>query len=453
MSFPPGFVWGASTSAYQIEGAADADGRGPSIWDTFSATPGRVAGGDTGEVAAEHYWRFTEDLDHIHNLGLGAYRFSIAWPRIQPDGTGSANQKGLDFYRRLVEAMLERGITPLPTLYHWDLPQPMQDGGGWAARDTASRFAEYTAIVADSLGDLLTSWITLNEPWCQAFLGYGSGIHAPGIRDGAQALAAMHHQLLGHAHATTALRAAQPATAQVGIALNLTVAVPATDSPADADAARRLDGCTNRLALDALLRGSYPADMLEWYGAVPFVRDGDLAAIAAPLDLLGINYYSPSYVRHTETEPADALLPSLALESVSPAHLPLTDMGWPIDADAFRRLLIRLQQDYADVLPPIYITENGAAFPDSVDADGRVRDTPRVSYLRDHLRAVADAQAAGVDVRGYYAWSLLDNFEWAEGYGKRFGLIHVDYASQRRIPKESAHWLRDVAMNNALPSM
>ena len=460
--FPRGFVWGVSTAAYQIEGSVRADGRGPSIWDTFSHTPGRTHNGDTGDVACDHYRRLEEDLDLVASLGPVSYRFSVAWPRIQPDGKGSANPAGVDFYRRLVDGLRARGVTPTATLYHWDLPQALEDAGGWVVRDTADRFGEYAAMVAEALGDAVERWITVNEPWCSAWHGYGNGLHAPGRADSGAAVAANHHLLVGHARAVAAIRAATPAP--VGITLNPSPVRAASDAAADLDAARRVDGYVNRLFLDPLFEGRYPADMVEHYAAAlpgfSVVADGDLNAISAPLDFLGVNYYSPGLV-------ADRSNSDQALRSglVAPTHEPepaaeeldvvrlvhsgakRTAMGWEIDATGLTELLLRLDRDYR--LPPLYITENGAAFCDYVDPDGRVEDGDRIAYLDGHLNALARAIDGGVDVRGYFCWSLLDNFEWARGYGKRFGLVWVDFPTGQRIPKRSFSWYRDVVTANS----
>lgn len=462
--FPKAFVWGTSTAAYQIEGSVDADGRGASIWDTFSHTPGRTYNGDTGDVACDHYRRLDEDLDLVASLGPVSYRFSVAWPRIQPDGKGPANSAGLDFYRRLVDGLLERGVTPTLTLYHWDLPQALEDAGGWVARDTADRFAEYAAIVADALGDRVERWITLNEPWCSSWNGYGSGLHAPGRRDTGAAVAATHHLLLGHGQAMQAVRAAS--TKPVGITLNLVPVRAASDHAADRAAAHRADGYANRLFLDPLLRGSYPQDMIAHYaGRHPgfsVVADGDLEVIRQPLDFVGVNYYAPMLaadptrvdearraglvVRPGDREPVTE---DLGVVRVSHADAERTAMGWEIVPDGLTELLVRIATDYGSI--PVYITESGAAFCDYADPDGRIEDGPRIAYLDSHLRAVADAIAAGVDVRGYFCWSLLDNFEWARGYSKRFGLVWVDYPTGTRVPKASFSWFRQVVAANALP--
>jgi beta-glucosidase len=456
LTFPPGFLWGAATAAYQVEGAVAEGGRGPSIWDTFSHTPGRVREGHTGDVACDHYHRLGEDVALMAELGLKSYRFSVAWPRVQPGGAGPANPAGLDFYRRLVDELLAHGIEPWLTLYHWDLPQPLEDAGGWPARDTAGRFADYTALVADALGDRVRYWTTLNEPWCSAFLGYGSGAHAPGRSDGADAVRAGHHLMLGHGLAVQALRAARP-EAQVGVTVNLYPVTPATDTPGDRDAARRIDALANRFFLDPLLRGAYPADLLADLRQVTdfgHVRDGDLAVIASPLDLVGVNYYS----RHVVAAPVEGVAPEPYWRSPScwpgsedvrfvTRGVPVTDMNWEIDAPGLVETLRRVHEEYTDL--PLYVTENGSAFVDEV-VDGRVDDADRLAYFDAHLRAAHEAITAGVPLRGYFAWSLMDNFEWAWGYTKRFGMIYVDYESQARIPKSSARWYAEVIRRNGL---
>jgi len=459
LNLPTGFVWGAATAAYQIEGAVTADGRTPSIWDTYSHTPGRVLNGDTGDVADDHYHRFREDVAIMKELGLQTYRFSIAWPRITPqvtaDGLGPVNEAGIDFYSRLLDELLAAGITPAATLYHWDLPQALEDAGGWPARATAERFAEYAGVVADRLGDRLHTFITLNEPWCSAYLGYGSGVHAPGRTDHADVLAAVHHLNLAHSLATTAIRAARP-DATVGLTLNLAWVNPATDAPADVAAAQRIDGLQNRVFLDPVLRGSYPQDILVATSSVTdwsFVRDGDLALIHQPLDVLGVNYYSPTVVRAYdgvgEREEADghgdsAVSPWPACADIEFPRQPgpYTDMGWSIDARGLTELLVRMHREHPGL--PLMVTENGAAFPDAVEEDGSIRDEDRIAYLRDHVRAVSEAVAAGAPVQGYYVWSLLDNFEWGYGYSKRFGIVRVDYTTQERTPKASAHWYAEL---------
>ena len=460
LAFPDGFLWGAATAAYQIEGAATADGRGRSIWDTFSHTPGRVAGGDTGDVAADHYHRYRQDVELMAELGLSAYRFSVSWPRVRPGGTGPANPAGLDFYERLVDELLRRGITPVLTLYHWDLPQELEDAGGWGSRATADRFAEYAAIVAGRLGDRVPAWTTLNEPWCSAFLGYGSGVHAPGRTDAGLSLAAAHHLLLAHGLGVQALRSALPAGHQVSITLNLSAVVPASASAADAGAARRIDGLANRLFLDPLLRGRYPDDVRADTAALAdwaFVHDGDERAISAPIDVLGINYYTPTVVgaggeqeRGSDGHAPSQHSPWPGCDDVRFVRRPgpRTAMGWTIDARGLRALLDRVHREYPGT--PLMITENGAAFDDEPGPDGGVEDPARIAYLRDHLAVVHEAIESGVDLRGYFVWSLLDNFEWAYGYSKRFGIVHVDYPTQRRVLKDSARWYRDVISANGL---
>jgi beta-glucosidase len=426
--FPAGFRFGAATAAYQVEGAVREDGRGESIWDRFSHRPGAVVNGDTGDVACDHYHRWASDLDLMASLGLESYRFSIAWSRVQPDGRGAWNQRGIDWYRRLVAGLLERGIEPVATLYHWDLPQARQDVGGWAVRDTALRFAEYAAKVAEEL-DQVEGWITHNEPWVTAFLGHAVGRKAPGIRDWPTALIVAHHLLLSHGLAVGALRAL--AKAPVGITLNL------NPMRGDEAVAARMDAHQNRWFLDPVLRGTYPVEMLEHYervfGPLPMLNPEDLDVISRPIDFLGVNYYNPTWVRES------AELPLLA-ETV-PARGAMTAMGWPVDASGLYDLLLRLRADYGDL--EIWITENGAAFDDERLVDGVVEDPSRVAFLRDHLEALRRAALDGVRVQRYHAWSLLDNFEWEHGYDKRFGIVRVDYDTQQRIPKRSALWYRD----------
>ncbi len=451
----PDFMWGAATAAYQVEGAAAEDGRGPSIWDTFSHTPGRVLGGDTGDVATDHYHRLDEDLDLMRRLQIGAYRFSISWPRVQPGGTGPVNPAGLDFYSRLVDGLLERGIAPVATLYHWDLPQELDDAGGWPARDTALRFAEYARLVGTALADRVRVWTTLNEPWCSAFLGHASGVHAPGRTDPAASLAAAHHLNLAHGLAVRELRAVIPTGVDVSVALNVHQIRPASDSDEDADAARRVDAVGNRVFLGPMLDGAYPADLLDDTASITdwsFVQDGDEALASAPVDLLGVNYYTPTVVAAWDGasprqgsgghgDGAGSPWPGCDDVEFPRQPGPTTAMGWAIDAGGLEDVLLRLHRDHPDL--PLMITENGAAFPDVVE-DGRVHDNARIAYLADHLGAVGRARASGVDVRGYFVWSLLDNFEWAYGYSRRFGIVHVDYDTLRRTPKDSAAWYRDV---------
>jgi beta-glucosidase len=458
--FPPDFLWGVATAAYQIEGAAAEGGRGRSIWDTFSHTPGLVRGGDTGDVACDHYHRFRDDVRLMAELGVRAYRFSVAWPRVQPTGRGPVNQTGLDFYRRLVDELLAHDIQPWLTLYHWDLPQPLEDLGGWPVRDTAARFGEYAQLMHGALGDRVWHWTTLNEPWCSAFLGYGSGAHAPGRKEAPAAIRAAHHLMLGHGLAVQAIRAgtagSSQADAEVGVTVNLYAVSPESNSAADTDAARRIDGLANRFFLDPLLLGHYPGDVVDDLRAVTdfgHVRDGDLATIATPLSMLGINYYSryvvagsddsgsepgarPAYWRRSSDWPGSEHV------RFGNRGLPVTAMNWEIDAPGLVEVLCRVATDYPEL--PIYITENGAAFADEVSAEGTVHDPDRVAYLSEHVAACRRARQLGVPLQGYFAWSLLDNFEWAWGYSRRFGLVYVDYPTQRRIPKTSAHWFREL---------
>ncbi|MET9373809.1 GH1 family beta-glucosidase [Streptomyces sp. NPDC002992] len=445
--FPSGFEFGAATSAYQIEGATKEDGRGPSIWDTFSRRSGAVSDGSSGETACGHYHRHREDVALLAELGVSHYRFSVAWPRIQPSGSGPVNTRGLDFYARLVDDLLEAGVKPVLTLYHWDLPQPLEDAGGWRSRDTAERFSEYTALVAARLGDRVPRWITLNEPSCSAFLGYGNGEHAPGASEGTPALAAAHHLLVGHGLAMGALRAA--GVQEAGIALNLDQVDPATPDPADVAAALRAETQRNLMWTDPLLKGCYAAAEADTWGELierqDFRRDGDLALVSAPMDFLGLNYYTPSTVRAApwrEPDPARRTAMDNRFEGVARPGVRHTAMGWPVVPDALRRLLTSLGDRYGALLPPLHITENGSAEHDAPAADGTVHDAERIAYLESHLRAASEALAEGVDLRGYTAWSLLDNFEWAHGYTKRFGLVHVDYETEARTPKDSYHWYK-----------
>ncbi|MCZ2825486.1 MULTISPECIES: GH1 family beta-glucosidase [unclassified Modestobacter] len=447
LTFPPGFVFGAATAAYQIEGAVDVDGRGPSIWDTFSHTPGKTFQGDTGDVAVEHYVRYPADVALMKDLGLDAYRFSVSWSRVLPTGAGAIEQRGLDFYRRLVDELLGAGIAPWLTLYHWDLPQGLQDRGGWTNRDTALRFADYAGIVYDALGDRVPHWSTLNEPMCSSLLGHMAGQHAPGHQDPVEASRAVHHLLLGHGLATQVMR--DKGADHLGITLNFTPMSPATDSAADVDAARRLDGQQNRMFLVPIATGEYPADVvadLADAGAPLPIEDGDLEVISTPLDWLGVNYYFESTVRGL-SEPSGKHPTFIGAERVQDLEPegPTTTMGWGISPEAFTALLTRI----SGIAPglPLFITENGSAWPDEVSADGQVHDPERVDYLLRHLAAMTEAIEAGADVRGYFAWSLLDNYEWARGYAQRFGLVHVDYDTQVRTPKDSARTYAEVIRN------
>ncbi|MEU4398276.1 GH1 family beta-glucosidase [Micromonospora orduensis] len=431
LRFPDDFGWGAATSAYQIEGAAKEDGRGESIWDTFSRAPGRTRNGDTGDVAADHYHRYAEDLDLMRDLGLRSYRFSISWPRIQPDGTGAPNQRGLDFYRRLLDGLHDRGIAPMATLFHWDLPQALQDADGWESRDTALRFADYADAVFTALGDRVPVWLTINEPKTVVQNGYLIGHHAPGRQDPDAAYLVAHHLQLAHGLAVRALRAAD-GTARIGPALNLHPCYPADDSPQAAAAARLYDGYENRLYLDSLLKGSYPEDVLADLGPesrmVRGIRDGDLAVISSPVDLLAVQYYTPIYV---------------TADGGTEHRWPTSEAGWQqIYPDGMYDILTRVTRDYGPI--PLTVTENGLPTPDTLAADDTIDDAGRISFLRDHLAAAHRAITDGVPLESFHVWSMLDNFEWDEGYDQRWGLVYVDYSSQRRVLKRSAHWYRSV---------
>ncbi len=435
-SFPANFLWGSATAAYQIEGATSEDGRGISIWDQFAATPGKTYQGDNGNIAANHYHLASEDVAIMTQLGLGAYRFSISWSRILPTGRGSVNAAGLDFYDRLVDSLLARGIQPFATLYHWDLPLALQNEGGWPKRDTAYAFADYAEIVAKRLGDRVRAWATHNEPWCAAYLGYGNGIHAPGIKDRQAAIVAGHHILLSHGLAVPRLRANIAPTAQVGITLNFTPIYPADNRPETLRDAARADAFNNRWFLEPLYRGSYPEHLFdEMELAPPPVQDGDLATIATPIDFLGVNNYTRFLVSGGQT-------PMLADNCTLVAPVPgacYTEMAWEIYPQALRDLLLRLHHEYH--VPAIYVTENGAAFTDKWDGSSDVISDPRrVTFLQEHIGAIADALKQGAPINGYFVWSLLDNFEWAEGYSKRFGIVYVDYSTQRRVVKDSGRW-------------
>jgi beta-glucosidase len=444
--FPDGFVWGAGTSSYQVEGAVREDGRGESIWDVFAHTPGRVAHDEHADVTADHYHRWQEDVAILAELGLGAYRFSLAWPRVQPDGRGAPNPAGLAFYDRLVDALLERGIRPCPTLYHWDLPQALDEEGGWLARGTVDRFAEYADICFRALGDRVGTWFTINEPWVASTLGYRLGIHAPGHNNLRESIVASHHLLLAHGAGVAAFRAAGT-QGRIGIVLSQSPTYPATSSEADADAARGSDGYTNRWFLDPVLTGAYPPDMLDLWtrlvGPLEEIRPDDAAAIGAPSDFLGINYYARRVIGAGRSDDG---LPWRVMP-VDPAARH-TDTGWEVTPDALFDHLVRLRADYGEVR--ILITENGAVFFDQPNPDGRTWDPGRTAFIRDHLVAVHRAMEAGVRVEGYFAWSLLDNFEWAEGFRSRFGLVHVDYPTGRRLIKESGRAYAAMAAANAV---
>ena len=436
-AFSASFRWGVATAAYQIEGGAAEGGRGKSIWDTFSHTPGLVLNGDTGDIADDHYHLWRGDLDLMAELGIKHYRFSLSWSRLQPTGIGELNPEGVAFYRDLLVGMRDRGIEPLVTLYHWDLPQALEDQGGWASRDIAHRFAEYASRVVAELGFLATDWITINEPWCVSFLGYGYGAHAPGKKDIRLAVAASHHVNLAHGLALAAIRTIDP-TLRVSNSNLVTDIVPATDSAEDAAAVVRLDAMNNRIFLDPIYLGDYSAavrELFDEYGLAELIHEGDLDLIGASVDFMGLNHYqrvvvsadeNGGYLKLTET----------------PAEPATTSFGWSVEPDSLRSVLSRVSRDFTNL--PIYVTENGASYDDYADPNGSVNDWPRVEYFSGYLAAAAEAIREGVNLQGYYAWSFLDNFEWAEGYSKRFGLVYVDYPTQKRIPKQSALWYRQL---------
>ncbi|MGH8877675.1 MAG: GH1 family beta-glucosidase [Stackebrandtia sp.] len=436
--FPDGFAWGVATSAFQIEGALDADGRGVSVWDTFAATPGRIRDGHTADVACDHYHRFTEDIALLRRLDIDVYRFSIAWPRVVPNGRGPVNTAGLDFYDRLVDALLASGITPMPTLYHWDLPQSLEDDGGWLNRDTAARFGDYAAAAASRLADRVSDWITLNEPFEHMSLGYGLGVHAPGRERLLDALPVAHHQLLGHGLAVRRLRDAGAET--VLLTNSYSPVDAASTSPEDVAAAAAYDTLHRGLFTDPVLLGRYPDLRVFGVDELPFLHDGDLKTIAEPLDGLGVNYYAPSRVAASPEGPLPFALTDFT-------DVDKTAFDWPIVPDGMRRILVELTERYGDALPPLWVTENGCSFPDGPGPDGAVHDESRIDYLDGHIKAVRDAIDAGADVRGYLTWTLLDNFEWAEGYHQRFGLVHVDHDTQQRTPKDSFDWYARLIAN------
>lgn len=463
-TFPPAFLFGAATAAYQIEGAAHEDGRTDSIWDTFSRVPGAVLAADNGDVACDHYHRYQGDVHMMKDMGLQTYRFSTSWARVQPDG-GPVNPKGIDFYSRLVDELLGAGIKPWLTLYHWDLPQALEDKGGWVNRDTASLFRDYALNVHDALGDRVGVWTTLNEPWCSSFLSYTAGVHAPGRQSKQDGLAAGHHLLLGHGLAIEALRE-RDADLELGITLNLTVAKPVDPASAgDCDAARRIDGQFNRFFLDPIFRGAYPEDLLTdvaGLGLEDHIRDGDLAQISQPIDTLGVNYYHGELVSDRPAEhpllaqaptgrPTASPFPAADGVYNHPQGLPLTAMEWEVQPDGLRELLVRVNTEYAAPAgTSVYVTENGAAYDDVVSPDGGVHDDERTAFLRSHLGAILDAIDEGVDVKGYFYWSLMDNYEWAWGYEKRFGIVRVDYETQERTVKDSGHTYTEIIRTRAL---
>ncbi len=458
--FPPGFIVGSATASYQIEGAVSEDGRGPSIWDTFSHTPGKTFNGDTGDVADDHYHRWESDLDLMKQLGLHSYRFSIAWPRIQADGTGKPNLVGIAFYYRLVDGLLARGIRPVATLYHWDLPQALEDAGGWTNRDTSLRFAEYSALVAEALGDRIETWTTLNEPWCSAYLGYAGGVHAPGRQSGAAALSAVHHLNLAHGLAAQEVRRAATNDPDLSVTLNLHLL--RGDDESSPEAIRRIDLLGNRAFLDPMLNGVYPQELFDDTAQITdwaFVRPGDLEGIHQPLDVLGINYYMTSTLRMRQ--PGQAPRQELHNGTASPwpgaADVdfleqpgPYTAMGWNIAPDGLEELLVNTHEEWPEL--PLMVTENGATYDDTV-VDGAVHDTERIDYLNRHFTAAHRAIQRGVELRGYFVWSLMDNFEWSYGYAKRFGIVRNDYVTQERLIKDSGHWTAEVAATLTTPEV
>ncbi|AAM23648.1 Beta-glucosidase/6-phospho-beta-glucosidase/beta- galactosidase [Caldanaerobacter subterraneus subsp. tengcongensis MB4] len=438
VKFPKDFTWGVATSSYQIEGAVNEDGRTPSIWDTFSKTEGKTYQGHTGDVACDHYHRYKEDVQIMKEIGVKAYRFSIAWPRIFPE-EGKYNPKGMDFYKRLVDELLKREIIPVATIYHWDLPQwAYEKNGGWLNRESVKWYVEYASKLFEELGDVIPLWITHNEPWCSSILSYGIGEHAPGHKDWREALIAAHHILLSHGEAVKVFRDMNLKGAQIGITLNLTPAYPASEKEEDKLAVQYADGFANRWFLDPIFKGNYPEDMMELYskiiGEFDFIREGDLETISVPIDFLGVNYYTRSIVKYNE----DSMLKA---ENV-PGPGKKTEMGWEISPESLYDLLKRLDREYTKL--PMYITENGVAFKDEVTEDGRVHDYERIEYIKEHLKAIARFIEEGGNLKGYFVWSLLDNFEWAHGYSKRFGIVYVDYETQKRILKDSAFWYKGV---------
>jgi beta-glucosidase len=440
--FPENFLWGVATASYQIEGATREDGRGESTWDRFCATPGKVLNNDNGDVACDHYHRYREDVQLMRELGVNAYRFSIAWPRVLPNGRGQVNSAGLDFYDRLVDALLDTGIEPFVTLYHWDLPQALQDKvGGWGSRETAHAFAEYTDVVSRRLADRVHNWITLNEPYVNAFMGHESGAHAPGLKDARLAWQVSHHLLLAHGLAVPVLRTNSSSQTRVGITLSLTPTYAATNSAEDQLAAQFRDGKLNRWFLDPVFKGSYPSDVLTLLGDMtPKTEAGDAEIIAAPLDFLGVNNYSRAIISQGPGRFPDGI------KQVRPERAEFTAMDWEVYPEGLYDLLTRLHQEYS--IPQYFITENGAAFNDTVSEDGHVHDPRRIHYLHDYLLQAQAAIAAGVPLAGYFVWSLMDNFEWAQGYSKRFGIVYIDYPTQQRIIKDSGSWYPDTIAAN-----
>jgi len=443
LKFPDDFLWGAATSSYQIEGACNEGGRGESIWDIFSHIPGRICKGDTGDIACDHYHLYEEDVDNMKKIGLKAYRFSISWPRVIPEGKGKVNEAGLDFYDRLVDKLLEADIEPFVTLYHWDLPQALQDKGGWKNRDIVGYFADYAALVAHRIGDRVHYWITHNEPWVVSFLGHAFGTHAPGIMDFSIALQVSHHLLLSHGEAVQVLKAIGNEKNNVGITFNLSPVFPASQKEEDIKAAKRGDGFLNRWFLDPVFKGAYPSDMWSYYqDDVPQISPGDMSIISRKIDFLGVNYYSRWVVKD------DSRKRILKLSFLKPDQAEYTDMDWEVYPQGIYEVLKKVQNDYSP--RAIYITENGVAFLDKLDKEAKVKDDQRISYLKEHISFVHKAIEEGIKLKGYFVWSLMDNFEWTYGYSKRFGLIYVDYPTQKRIFKESAYWYKKIIENNGI---
>ncbi|CAN2169351.1 BglB Beta-glucosidase/6-phospho-beta-glucosidase/beta-galactosidase [Candidatus Nanopelagicaceae bacterium] len=451
-TFPKDFIWGAATSSYQIEGAAYEDGRGLSIWDTFCKTPGKVANGDTGDVANDHYHRYLEDIALMKELGLKSYRFSFAWPRMFPNGDGVREERGFAFYDRLIDALLEAGIEPLATLYHWDLPQTLQDKGGWTNRDIVKAFADYSTAVVEHFGDRVKKWTPINEPWVVSWLGYGIGIHAPGVKDRKSAFAAAHHTVLAHVASTHAMRAVRN-DILTGPVLNQANSI--ADDPKDPVQAHALaiaDAHQNTFWMDAFMKGSYPQILLDTYGdeLASVIKPGDLESATVKNDFIGINYYFDNYIHPSKGGGNQwhsiAGLFGLDIDETAPG--PLTDMGWPLTPFGLKNLLVRWHKEYGNALPDLFITENGVAYDEGISEDGKCHDQRRIDYLSTHLAAVAGAIAEGSHVKGYYQWSLMDNFEWALGYEKRFGIVHVDFDTQKRTIKDSGYWYKDVIANN-----
>jgi beta-glucosidase len=436
-SFPPEFVWGASTASYQIEGAVEEDGRGKSIWDVFSHTPGNVKNGDTGDIACDHYHRWQEDIDLLSRGNFSAYRFSTAWPRILPSGSGTIEERGLDFYERLVDGLIAKGLTPWLCLYHWDLPQALQEQGGWLNRDTSAKFADYARIVCQRLGDRVKHWVTFNEPNVHALFGYGTGVHAPGLKGLPNALAAIHHLNLAHGDAVKALRG-ERADLRIGTVISLQPVRPSSDTADYRRAAERFDAMWNGACLDPLIKGAYPIPVATDFA--PLSADGDLATIRQSIDYLGVNYYSPMYIMQAPDSLFGAWFGAI------PAGTHFTAMDWPIDASALTEELIRLRDRYGNL--EFYVTENGACYNDPLSPNGTVQDDDRIAYLRDHLAAARQALAAGVKLGGYFVWTLMDNFEWAEGYCRRFGVVYVNYKTLKRTPKASYRWLAKFIKDN-----